>query len=61
MTGKDILHSAFERIPPKFRRTGRSQKDNWNGDPITPDPFDQISPIAIGQSQLRDYNGLLGR
>ena len=29
--------------------------------PNAPDPFDEISPIAIGQGELRDDHGLLAR
>jgi len=61
MPGQDVIDSAFERIPPEFRRTGRGHKYNWSRDISTPDPFDEIAPIAISQGELRDNHGLLAR
>ena len=59
--GQDVIDAAFERVPPEFRRTGSSHKDNWSRDINGLDPFDQISPIAINQGELRDNHGLLAR
>jgi hypothetical protein len=59
--GKDVIYAAFERVPPQFRRTGRSQKNNWNRLPPAPHSFDEVPPIAISQGELRDDHGLLAR
>jgi hypothetical protein len=61
MPGQNVLDTAFERVPPEFRRTGRSREYNRHTDINTPHPFDEISPIAIGQGELRDNHGLLAR
>lgn len=58
---QDFIYAAFERVPPAFRRTGRSHKYNWNKHPTTSDPFDEISPITISQGEFRDDHGLLAR
>ena len=61
MPGQDVIDTAFERVPPEFRRTGRSHKYDWSSDINAPDLFDEISPIAISQGELRDDHGLLAR
>ena len=52
---------ALERVPPEFRGTGRRREYNRHTDINTPHPFDEISPIAIGQGEFRDNHGLLAR
>ena len=61
MPGQDVLDAAFECVKPEFRRTGRSRQYNRDTDINTPHPFDEISPIAIGEGELRDNHGLLAR
>ena len=61
MPGQDVIDAAFERVPPEFRRTGRSHKYNGSKDISAPDPFDEISPIAIGQGELGDNHGFFAR
>jgi len=46
MPGEDVLHAAFERIPPKFSRNGGSQKHNWNRPSNTPDPFNEVGKTS---------------
>ena len=57
--GENVIYPAFERVPPKLRRTGRSHKHDWNENPAAPDPLDEVSPIAIRHREFRDNNGLL--
>ena len=59
MPRQNVIDTAFERIPPEFRRTGGSHKYNWSREIKAPDPFDEISPIAISQGEFRDDHGLL--
>ena len=61
MPGQDVVDTALERVPPEFCRTGRSHKHNGSRHINAPDPFDQISPIAISQGELRGNHGLLAR
>jgi len=60
-SGEDVIYAAFERIPPKFSRTDRGHKHNWNRHLPAPHSFDEVSPIAISQSEIRDNHGLLAR
>jgi hypothetical protein len=32
MLGQNVIDAAFKRVPPKFRRDGRSHKYHWSGD-----------------------------
>jgi hypothetical protein len=57
--GEDVIYATFERVPPKLRRTGRSHKHDGDDDPSAPDPFDEVSPIAIRERKFRDNNRLL--
>src|SRR5579859_499752 len=57
MPGQDVIDAAFERVPPQLRRTRRSQEYHRSRDTNAPDPFDEISPIAIGQSELCGDHG----
>ncbi len=61
MPGQDVIDAAFERVPPEFRRPGRSREYNRHTDINTPHPFDEISPITISQGEFRDDHGLLAR
>jgi hypothetical protein len=61
MLEQNVIDAAFERVPPKFRRDGTSHKYYWSGDLRTPDPFDEVSPIAVRQGKLRDNHRLLAR
>ena len=61
MPGQYVVDAAFECVPPKFRGTGRSHKHDWSRDINTPDPSDEISPIAINHGEFRDNHGLLVR
>ena len=59
--GQDVIDAAFERVPPEFRRTGRTCKYNRHTDINSPHPFDEISPITISQGEFRDDHGLPAR
>src|ERR1700693_347798 len=44
MPGQNVIDAAFKRVPPKFRRDGRSHKYHWSGDLRT----------SLGAASLKD-------
>lgn len=55
-----MLHlRRIRALPPEFRGTGRRQQHNWIKDPLAPGPFDEVSPLAISESEFRNDNRLL--
>ena len=61
MPWQDLIDTAFERVPPQFRRSERSHKYNWCREINAPDPFGEIAPIAIGQGEFCDNRGFIVR